>query len=175
VDEFTQPPGQPAQDSVLDRAVTPELVETVDASAIEFLVLWRRADGCRRRTERVHSSVELRRAQVLAVLARGRGARHPDRTRSIGAGARRISAALDIPWVVLSNGGAADAFPDAVAAVCSPDSVAPPTYPGPRLHDQLGVIATMLGRRSTTAGAGSTHRDLGGSTLPAPQPHGREL
>jgi sulfofructosephosphate aldolase len=54
----------------------------------------------------------------------------PTEPASIEAGACRISAVLNIPWVVLSNGVPTDAFADAVAAACVVEQ--PASWPAER-------------------------------------------
>ncbi len=153
-DHFVQPADGPVESSVLDPLVTPYLVHAVGASAVKFLLLWRRDDDLAERTALVESFVGLARdAGVLAVLeaivrpdegtwqsvaqrddaivdaAAELAASGPDVFKAevpgdptdpetIEAGAKRISAVVGCPWVVLSNGVPPDAFPAAVAAAC---------------------------------------------------------
>jgi sulfofructosephosphate aldolase len=68
VDDFTQDPGQPVSDSVLDVAVTTDYIAQVDADALKFLALWRRGEAPGRRADIVHSVVDLGRRAGLPVI-----------------------------------------------------------------------------------------------------------
>lgn len=68
-DAFTQESGKPVEASVLDPAVTPDVVARVGAAALKFLALWHRGDGVAARDDLARAFVDLaRRSGVPAVL-----------------------------------------------------------------------------------------------------------
>ena len=143
VDLLTQERGGPVEDTALAESVEPPS----GTVALKLLVIWRDDERRRQRVELARAFVALaRRHGVLSVLEPV--VRHPDRewaiveaARELGAtgpslykgqvplegkgdvgaiaeGAHRIDAVLPCPWVVLSQGVAAEDFPAAVEASC---------------------------------------------------------
>ena len=143
VDRLTQEEGAPVEDTALEEDARP----TDAVVALKLLVIWRDDDRRAERVELARRFVALaERNGVLSVLepvvrhedrewaiveaARELGATGPSlykcqvplegtaAAEEITAGARAIDAALPCPWVVLSQGVAADGFPAAVEAAC---------------------------------------------------------
>jgi sulfofructosephosphate aldolase len=143
VDVLDQEDGAPVEDTSLDEDVRP----AAGVVALKLLVIWRDDERRAERIELARSFVELaERYGLLSVLEPV--VRHDDREWAIveaalelgavrpslykcqvpleGKGdpaeitrhARAIDAALPCPWVVLSQGVAADDFPGAVEAAC---------------------------------------------------------
>lgn len=143
VDRLTQEVGGPVEDTALDEDARP----TDAVVGLKLLVIWRDDERRAERVELARRFVALaERHGVLSVLepvvrhadrewaiveaARELGATRPSLYKcqvplegkgepaAITAGARAIDAALPCPWVVLSQGVAADDFPAAVRASC---------------------------------------------------------
>jgi sulfofructosephosphate aldolase len=143
VDRLVQEPGAGVEDTSLDEDVRPPPA----AVALKLLVIWRDDQRRAQRLETAQRFVELAGAHGLLSVLEG-VVRHEDREAAIveaarelssvgpslykcevplhGRGdreaiserARAIDAAVECPWVVLSQGGEPDDFPAAVEAAC---------------------------------------------------------
>lgn len=155
-DKFDQKPGGPVERSVLDPAVTPQLIENCKASAIKLLVIWTQGSGADFRRDLVQRFVDLaaktgRIALVEGIVRTEKGERFtstkdhgdavieaafelclpgidlykaevpgylPGQFDDIASFARQLTATISQPWVVLSNGVAAQDFAQGVRISC---------------------------------------------------------
>lgn len=70
-DKFDQKPGGPVERSVVDPAVTPELIDECNAVAIKLLVIWTQGSGADFRRDVVSRFVELARKSGRIALVEG--------------------------------------------------------------------------------------------------------
>ena len=143
-DALEQPPGGVVEDTHVDVDVSP----APEVVALKYLVIWRNDEHRARRLDDCRRFVELARSHDLLAVLEGVVRDAPDRDAAIVEAAaelssvkpalykcevplhgrgesaeiashcREIDAALDCPWVVLSQGVDPDDFPSAVEAAC---------------------------------------------------------
>ena len=70
-DKFEQKPGGPVEKSIVDPAVTPDLIEECKATALKLLIIWTQGSGAEFRRDQVGRFVELARKTGRIALVEG--------------------------------------------------------------------------------------------------------